>query len=173
MRWSARRCSSGVGLLVLIAALLVSRPDGLLHVWLLDMGGSNAVLIQTPRGAHFLIDGGRYPSRLLTALGDRLPFTNRTLEVLFLTQPDEAQFGALPAVLDRYDVGVVLDHGQPNLSDSYRRTAGEAGGAYRASIVRTGYTLDTDDGCTSRSLNPPRTARRLTIRWTTTRWCCA
>jgi competence protein ComEC len=82
----------GLGITLLSVALYVSKPDGLLHVWLLDMGDSDAILIQTPRGAHFLIDGGRYPSRLLTAIGDRLPFSNHTLEVLFITQPVDAQY---------------------------------------------------------------------------------
>src|SRR5262249_17245420 len=69
-RLSVRKLALLVGLsagvtLVLCAALYISRPDGLLHVWMLDMGESDAILIQTPRGAHFLIDGGQYPSRLL------------------------------------------------------------------------------------------------------------
>ncbi|MEO8396148.1 MAG: ComEC/Rec2 family competence protein, partial [Chloroflexota bacterium] len=75
----------GLAITLLSVALYVSKPDGLMHVWMLDMGDSDAVLIQTPRGAHFLIDGGRYPSRLLTAIGDRLPFSNHALEVLFIT----------------------------------------------------------------------------------------
>ena len=145
---------SGAVILILSAALYISRPDGLLHVWMLDMGDSNAVLIQTPRGAHFLVDGGRYPSRLLTALGDRLPFTNQTLEVLFITQPDEAQFGALPDVLDRYAVGVVIDQGQPNLADAYK--ALQAKLAVNPIVnARAGYSLTTDDGVQIEALNPP------------------
>ena len=36
--------------------VLLSRPDGKLHVWWLDAGHSNAVLIQTPAGADILVD---------------------------------------------------------------------------------------------------------------------
>lgn len=144
---------SGVGILALIGALFVSRPDGLLHVWFLDADGSNAVLIQTPRGAHFLIDGGRYPSRLLTALGDRLPFTDQTLEILFLTQPDEAQFAALPAVLDRYAIGVVVTNGQPNLGEAFGELQAKLA-AHPEIDARTGYTLDSDDGLHIEALHP-------------------
>lgn len=145
---------SGVGVALLIGALLVSRPDGLLHIWMLDMGGGNAVLVTTPRGAHFLIDGGRYPSRLLTALGERLPFTSRALEVLFLTQPDEAQFAALPAVLDRYDWGTAITNGQPNLSAAFADL--QATLAARPVLnARAGYSLDTDDGVHIEALSPP------------------
>ena len=143
----------GIAISLLSVALYVSRPDGLLHVWMLDMGESNAVLIQTPRGAHFLIDGGRYPSRLLTALGDRLPFSNHTLEVLFITQPDEAQFGALPDVIDRYDVGVVIDQGQPNLGEMFKTLYARLA-AHPTINARAGYALTTDDGVKIEALNP-------------------
>ncbi len=90
-----------VTVVVLTALILLSRPDGRLHIWFLDLAES-AALIQTPDGTYILIDGGRYPSRLLTALGDRLPFTERTLDLLIITGKDEARIGALPDVLTRY-----------------------------------------------------------------------
>jgi competence protein ComEC len=145
--------ASGAALLILIGAALASRPDGLLHVWLLDVEDGNGVLIQTPGGAHILIDGGRYPSRLLTALGDHLPFYDRTIEVLLITQPDERAFGALPPVLDRYEIGAALVNGQPNLSEAYtgllRRLPNPV-------TVTTGYTVDISDGTWLEILNPDR-----------------
>jgi competence protein ComEC len=143
----------GLGITLLSVALYISKPDGLLHVWLLDMGDSDAVLIQTPRGAHFLIDGGRYPSRLLTAIGDHLPFNNHALEVLFITQPDEAQYGALPDVIDRYDVGVVINQGQPNLAEAYKALQTKLA-AHPTINARAGYSLTTDDGVRIEALNP-------------------
>ena len=157
--WVSRRLvvgaalASGVGLILLIGALLFSRPDGLLHVWMLDMGGSNAVLIATPRGAHLLIDGGRFPSRLLTALGDHLPFNNRSLDVLFLTQPDEAQFGALPTVLDRYELGIALTTGQPNLNETYTNLMAKLSPGTVVNVL-AGYTLETDEGVRIEVLHP-------------------
>ncbi|MEP7291190.1 MAG: ComEC/Rec2 family competence protein, partial [Chloroflexota bacterium] len=152
---AAATALSGAGIAVLIALLiLTTRPDGLLHLWLLDMGGGNAILIQTPRGAHLLIDGGRFPSRLLTALGDRLPFTDRTLEMVFLTQPDEQQFSALPAVLARYTPGVVLSTGQPNLGDAFAALQTQLS-PYPLVTVRSGYSVETDDGLRVEALNPP------------------
>lgn len=144
---------SGVGLSLLMGALVFSRPDNLLHVWFLDSGHSNAVLVQTPRGATILVDGGRFPSRLLTALGDRLPFNQNQIDVLVLTQPDEFDYGALPAVLDRYAVGVTLSNGQPNLDPAYealrtRLTSSEF------VTVQAGYSLDVDDGVRIEILHP-------------------
>ena len=140
-------------ILVLTAAVITSRPDGRLHVWFLDMGGGNAALITTPSGANVLIDGGRYPSRLLTAIGDRLPFTDRALEAVILTQPDERQHGAIPAVLSRYSAGAILTHGQPNLSAAYEDL--QAAIAPTPIVqVSAGYRLTVDDGVTIEVLHP-------------------
>ena len=116
--------------LVLLTAMFLSRPDGRLHVWVLDMGHSNAILLQTPGGAQMLIDGGRFPSRLLTAIGDRLPFYDREIEILAITHPDEWDIAAISAVLNRYTVGVALMNGQPNRTEVYQeiqRRLAEAG----------------------------------------------
>jgi competence protein ComEC len=141
---------------VLLGASFLSRPDGLLHVWLLDVGHSNAVLMQTPAGAHVLVDGGSFPSRLLTALGDRMPFYDREIETLVLTQPDANNYSALAAVVNRYDVGVVLMNGQPNLSPEFATLQ-----AYFAPQdvipVRAGYRLVVADGVTLEVLHPQTT----------------
>jgi competence protein ComEC len=142
-----------IGLLGLIGALIASRPDGRLHVWLLTMGHNHAVLAQTPGGAHILIDGGRFPSSLLLALGDRLPFTDREIELLVLTQPDEFDYGALPDVLARYRAGVVLTNGQPNLSPYYMRLQ-ESFGDSPVQAVTAGYSVDLSDGTRLEVLHP-------------------
>jgi competence protein ComEC len=144
---------AGAGLAVLMIALALSRPDGNLHVWMLDMGHSNAVLIQTPGGAQMLVDGGRFPSRLLTALGDRLPFNDQEIEVLFITQPDEFDYGALLSVADRYHIGLTVTNGQPNLSPSYSTLQNKLA-AYPMVNVHAGYSLDTDDGIHIDILHP-------------------
>ncbi len=133
----------------------MSQPDGNLHVWLPDVGHSNAVLIQTPGGAQMLIDGGNFPSRLLTAIGDHFPFNDREIEVVVITQPDEFDTSALTAVLARYDVGVALVNGQPNLSDAYQQLQ-DALANTEVVNVRAGYSLDIDDGVRLEVLNPAK-----------------
>jgi competence protein ComEC len=144
---------SGFAIVFLTGAVFVSRPDGKLHVWWLDVGPSNAILMQSPGGAQMLVDGGRLPSRLLTALGDRLPFNDRQIEVLVVTQPDEFDYAALPDVLARYDVGAAIMNGQPNVSDTYQQLQ-SALSSTDVVNVRAGYTLDFDDGVHLQVLNP-------------------
>ena len=144
---------TGFGIVILMGMIGRSRPDGMLHVWWLDVGHSHAVLVQSPGGSQMLVDGGRFPSRLLTTLGDRLPFYDRTLEVLVITHPDEFDTGALPAVLERYDAQVVLVNGQPNLSESYALLE-SAIASSDVITVRAGYSIELDDGTLIEVLHP-------------------
>ncbi len=139
--------------LLWIAAL--NLPDGKLHVHFLDMGHSNAVLVRTPNGSTILIDGGQYPTRLLTALGDHLPFWEREIALLILTQPKPAQVTALPAVLERYRVAQILTNGQQPESETVLtlyRTATEQNIPLLA--VFNGYVAETSDGVRLEVLYP-------------------
>ncbi|MCY4145649.1 MAG: ComEC/Rec2 family competence protein [Chloroflexi bacterium] len=142
--------------LVLTVAMVLSRGDGQLHVWLLDLGHSNAILMQSPGGAHILVDGGPFPSRLLTAIGDRLPFYDREIELLAITHPDPWDTAALTQVIGRYKIGAALYHGQPNTGDAFQRiiTQLEANEAPLVQ-VRAGYQIRLDDGLVLDVLHPP------------------
>lgn len=145
---------AGLGLAALMTVLAASRPDGRLHVWFLDLShDANAVLIQTPGGAHILVDGGRYPSRLLTALGDRLPFNDLTLDMLIVTHPDPNDTEALLAVLERYSVGVVLMTAQPGEREEW---ASIEAALLKFPVVSAsaGYSVDLDDGTRIEVLHP-------------------
>ena len=135
---------------VLALGVLLSQPDGKLHVWILDAGHSNAVLVQTPSGAQILIDGGRYPSRLLTLIGDILPFNDTELDAVVFTQPDPFDMGAVASVLKRYQVGAVYSNGQLNLGAEVAEIAS------LADVVPliAGQTLDSGDGVVVEVLNP-------------------
>ena len=148
--------SCGV-VLVLTAAMSLSRADGYLRVWLLDVGHSNAVLAQTPGGAHVLVDGGRFPARLLTAIGDRLPFYDREIEILAITHPDAWDIAALSSVLDRYSVGVALYHGQASQDESFARVKQRLLQAGTAMVTaRAGYKVALSDGVALEVAHPQR-----------------
>ncbi len=142
--------------LILMWAMALSRPDGQLHLWFLDVGHSNAVLMQTPAGAHVLIDGGRYPTRLLTAIGDRLPYYDREIEILVISHPDEWDIAALNTVLQRYEIGAWLYHGQINHGDAFTTIQDRLRQSGAEAIeARAGYTVALNDGTTIEVLHPP------------------
>ncbi len=146
--------SSGA-ILVLMLAIGLTRPDGRLHVWFLDVGHQNAVLIQVPGGGQVLIDGGAYPSRLLTALGERIPFNDRELDLFFMTQPDGFQLSALPEVLARYHTALTVTNGQPSQNAIVAEVNAALAGRLLAPAT-TGTLLHIDNEVFFEVLNPPQ-----------------
>ena len=108
-----------VAALAFVAALiwlaLRGLPDGKLHVYFLDVGQGDAILIQAPDGRQILVDGGPSPTALLNELGALLPFWDRSLDLVVLTHPDGDHITGLIPLLDRYQVAQVLD---THLSDA-------------------------------------------------------
>ncbi len=104
----------GLGLVLLIWTwnLAVTAPDGKTHVEFLDVG-SPATLIRTANGARVLVDGGASPSATLAALGERMPFWERSLDLVVLTDSSDAHLAGLVAALDRYDVRQIVQVGPP------------------------------------------------------------
>lgn len=131
------------GVTALLLGLMVLRlPDGRLHVWFLDVGEGAAVLIETPRGAQFLVDGGRSPTRLRAALGRALPFYDRKLDAVILTGPDVNEVSALPAVFERYSVEKILLAASTEADVHADLNSGDA----RLVSLQSGHVINTDDG---------------------------
>ncbi len=140
---------------ILVWTAALSQPDGKLHVWFLDVGHGNAVLIQTPDGGQILVDGGPNPSRLREGVGDALPFWDRRLDVLILTQPKSSALNALPSLLNRYDVGLMLTNGQAGQTETYQALIDAcADHGIQVKTVTAGYQLQTGDGVRLEILHP-------------------
>jgi len=158
-RWLASRLVATTtmiagGLLVCLLGLLYwQRPDGLLHIYLLDIGHSNGVLIESPSGAHILIDGGRFPTRLITQVGEILPFVDREIELIFVTQPDVFQTRALPNLLERYRAGLILTNGHRLVGEDYLALE-TALQAFPMRTVLRGDRIELSDGLGFVVLNP-------------------
>ena len=90
------------------ATALSSLPDGRLHVWFIGLGDGDAALVQTPGGRRVLVDVGRGKAGVAGALGTVLQGWRRELDLLVLTQADEAHTAALPTLLERFHVAQAL-----------------------------------------------------------------
>jgi competence protein ComEC len=96
-----------------------ARPDQLLHLYFLDIGQGDAVLITTPNGQNILIDGG--PDGRVTEHLDRLlPPWNRRLDYVALTHAHADHATGLIEVVQRYPVGQFLYNGTDYDSVTYR-----------------------------------------------------
>jgi len=98
----------------LLAGLTLSaRPagDGRLHVWFLDVGQGDAILIESRTGSRMLVDGGPDPDRLIVALDEQVPPWDRRIDVVVLTHPHEDHVAGLARLLGRYAVGRAYETG--------------------------------------------------------------
>jgi competence protein ComEC len=82
-------------------------PDGKLHVYFLDVGQGDAILV-SQGSRQILVDGGPSPQAITMALGKEMPFWDRTIDLLVLTHPDADHITGLIEVLRRYKVKQVL-----------------------------------------------------------------
>ncbi len=104
---------------ILIWTAAATASDSRLHVYVFDIGQGDSILIQKGN-QQILIDGGPGSEEVMDELGDRLPFWDRTIELVVLTHPDADHITGLIEVLQRYKVEKILTSGQEHNSDLYR-----------------------------------------------------
>jgi len=106
---------------ILIWAAVAAAPDDhRLNVSFLDVGQGDSILIVTPAGQQILVDGGPDPDRVCLELSKKLPFWDRSLDLVVLTHPDDDHLAGLPEVLKRYEVKQVLESGLEVNSPAYQ-----------------------------------------------------
>ncbi len=100
--------AGSLGVAVLLFNWSWSQPDGYLHVYFLEMEQGEATLVQTPSGRHLLINGGRSTNILNEHLGQHLPFWNRSLDVVVMTEDDEWLVSGLAEAITHYKAKQLL-----------------------------------------------------------------
>jgi len=147
----------GTAAILLILAFFFWRtlPDGKLHVTFLDVGQGDAIFIQTPSGRQVLIDGGPSETQALAQLGRRMPFWDRSIDLVLLTHPESDHVTGLIAVLERYQVDTVIFREMALDSATYERWL-EVVEAEKATVYRgeTGLYLALDEGLEMIVLHP-------------------
>ena len=99
-------------LLVWNSAASVGPPDAL-TVRFLDVGQGDAALVTTPAGMTMLVDGGPDEEQTATELA---ALGVKRIDVVVASHPHADHVVGLPAVLARFQVGVVLQPGCPSTS---------------------------------------------------------
>ena len=146
---------------LLVAAILVwsvalTMPDGKLHVSFLDVGQGDAILIQTPNGQDILIDGGPDPQKINLELSKKLPFWDRTIDLVVSTQPQADHITGLVEVLQRYKVKQVLEPGVSYNSSIYQEWCSLTGEKQiDCDNASAGQEIDLGSGVKIEVLNPP------------------
>ena len=130
---------------VLVWLAVAALPDGRLHVAFLNVPGGDATYIETPAGQQVLINGGSSPAGLLAQLGRCLPFYDRTLDLIVLSDDRPGHLDGLLPALERYHVQRALYAPQACTRPAcvrWKELLDERGGG----IVRPvpGLTMDLD-----------------------------
>jgi competence protein ComEC len=111
-------------LLVTISVVLwfsVFREDrrGILTFAVLDVGQGDSLFIESPTGTQVLVDGG--PNKtLLREIRKVLPWYDRHIDMLVVTNPDKDHYEGFIPLLDDYKVDVVLEAGTLSSTDAYK-----------------------------------------------------
>jgi competence protein ComEC len=126
---------------------VLTAPDSMLHLHLLDVGTGDAVLLQTTGGRYVLVNGGPSTRSLSDGLGRRLPPFHRELDWLVIASPRVEQVASLPRLVDRFPPLNVLWAGlhSPSRDADYLRESLNAQGI-QITNAEPGQALLLGDG---------------------------
>lgn len=85
---------------------------------MLDIGQGDAIYIEAPNGNQMLIDGGP-PKVVLRALRSIMPFYDRKIDMLLVTNPDKDHMAGFIDVLNGYKVEKIVEPGTHSPTDTY------------------------------------------------------
>ncbi len=129
-------------------------PDDNLHLSVLDIGQGDTILIQQGN-RQVLVDGGPSPQAIALELGKKMPFWDRTIELVVLTHPDADHVSGLVEVLNRYQVKQVLYPALDFESAIYNEWLSLVEEKdIKCSIARAGQQIDLGQGALIKVLNP-------------------
>ena len=129
-----------------------------LRVSILDVGQGDAILIESPSGSRVLVDGGPSGARLMQALGEVLPPSDRRIDLMVLTHAQDDHVTGLIDVLQRYEVGGVLWNGVEGTSGAAQAWEDEvAREGLPVTIAQAGQVIDVGDGARIEVVHPQPT----------------
>lgn len=161
------RVSSILMLLILLSMAynILWRLKPTATLTMLDVGQGQCIFVRAPNGRCMLVDAGTIgkdeSAGDIVAREIILPFLYservRQIDVLVITHPDSDHVSALPTIIERIPVGVVLDPKLPSNEPAYFRTASIiAQQKIKVVLARRGQTvvLDARSGVYANVLAP-------------------
>ena len=123
---------------------------------MLDIGQGDALFIESPTGTQLLVDGGP-PNKILNQLSRVMSPFDRSIDAIFITNPDQDHIAGFLDVLKRYKVGRVFEPGTLNDSKVYQNLEDEINKNNIPDIlVRKGMRLNIGGGAFIDILFPDR-----------------
>lgn len=134
---------------------------GTLTVAFLDVGQGDSIFIESPTGKQILLDGGPDGS-VLSRIGALMPFYDRSIDMLIISNPDKDHFAGFIDVLKNYEVGGIMEPGTIPDTEIYRIFKDFVREERATSVLaRRGMTIDLGGGAYLQILFPDRDASGL------------
>lgn len=89
-----------------------------LKVSFLDIGQGDAIYIEAPNGNQMIIDGGP-KNALINALEGVMPYGDRSINVIMVTNPDADHYSGFIGLMKDYNVGTVIESGTKTDTPTY------------------------------------------------------
>lgn len=127
---------TSAGIFVCLGALLIvqSHDAGKVRLIFCDVGQGDGILLITPSGKQVVVDGGP-GSKILDCLGENMPFSDRSIDMIIATHAQKDHMEGLLSVLERYDVSTIVSNGVGQDSNMYAEWE-RLSGLENAKIVR-------------------------------------
>lgn len=129
---------------------------GILTVAFLDVGQGDAIFIESPTGKQVILDGGPDGS-VLSRIGALMPFYDRSIDMLIVSNPDKDHFAGFIDVLKNYEVEGIIEPGtipDTEIYKIFKEFVREEGAANI--LARRGMTIDIGGGVNLQILFPDR-----------------
>ncbi len=84
----------------------------------LDVGQGDALFIESPTGKQVIVDGGP-DKNLMREISNVLPWYDREIDMVVVTNPDQDHYSGFIPLLDKYKVLNVLESGTTNINPAY------------------------------------------------------
>lgn len=139
---------AGLGLVVLVAwSAVLRRPDGRLHLTLLDQPDGQAVVLTMPGGSRILVGGASDSNQLASDLGKMTGPLSRRLNALVMTSASANALQGLPLMIERFPLGQAywaVPLPAKKVAERVNQTLNDTGTP--ASVLEPGARLQLDDG---------------------------
>jgi len=128
--------------------VVLTRPDGRLHLTIFDIENESAVFIQSPTGNTILINGGTSASQLSNHLGRRLSIIARELNAVIITNVSASSIQGLGDTLQRYPTQVLFLPEVVKPSKTLDRLISQVGSqGTEIHVYQQGHSIKIDNQC--------------------------
>jgi len=135
--------------------------NGLLTVSFLNIGQGDSIFIDAPSGRQVLIDGGPN-SIVLRELSKKMPWWDRSIDVVIPTHPDADHVGGLIDVLARYRISTIINSSVEGDTKTFSALNSAIENEHAQKIVAMrGQVLDLGGGTRLEILFPDRPVPNL------------